>query len=176
MESRKILEALLRAQLNVEELSGFKRGDTTPDDVYERNAPVCYEVDNNFAYKVDVYNANPTPANKQRAVADCKMFNFIPTYDRWCLWCDKRIDVTKRCSKCHSVFFCNIECQRKAWPIHKHHCGRNLFVRCAKCGKKLGGEAIECGQCPVVWCSHDCRAEMIQMHLEVDCEHLQKLF
>jgi tetratricopeptide (TPR) repeat protein len=40
-----------------------------------------------------------------------------------CGWC-KRTDVraSKYCGKCKSVWYCNEECQRKAWKEHKKHC------------------------------------------------------
>jgi hypothetical protein len=28
----------------------------------------------------------------------------------------------KACGQCHSVGYCNIECQRKHWKVHKTHC------------------------------------------------------
>ncbi|CAJ1452304.1 unnamed protein product [Effrenium voratum] len=27
-----------------------------------------------------------------------------------------------RCSRCRQAFFCSEDCQRKAWPVHKHEC------------------------------------------------------
>lgn len=171
-----ILEQLLQAQRNVEQLSGFQAGVHTPDDVFEHNKEFCYAADNNFAYKMDVYERDPTPENKKRVVADSKMFNFVPTYDRWCLWCDKRSGVTKRCGQCHSVYFCSTDCQRKAWPVHKNHCGRDLFSLCAKCGGKTTAEWSCCDACPVKWCSDECRGEMLQVHKEYDCDHLRKQF
>jgi hypothetical protein len=28
----------------------------------------------------------------------------------------------KRCTQCHSVYYCDKECQRMHWPVHKEHC------------------------------------------------------
>ena len=175
MNSNDVFAALMQARKNTERLSGFQGGVHTPDDVYERNWKHCYAADNNFAYKKEVYDADPTPENKKRVLADCKMFNFVPTYDRWCLRCDNRNDVTKRCSKCHGVFFCNVECQQKAWKVHKQHCGRDLFAICAKCGDSVTNN-FTCDGCPVKWCSEHCREEMLQAHRDFDCENLNKLF
>lgn len=51
----------------------------------------CYLTNNNFAYK----------------------------YDKWCLNCSTK-DVDFRCGKCKSVFFCDVNCQKKCWKIHKN--------------------------------------------------------
>ena len=51
--------------------------------------------------------ADPTPSNIKPCVACCKR-------------CGKRAE--KRCSTCHTVMYCNTECQRKHWAEHKEIC------------------------------------------------------
>ena len=109
------------------ELLAFERRKKTPE--YQEHIkgirslyPRVYQVDNNFAYNIDTNNEYKTFQNS-------KLFNFVPTYDNWCLYCDAK-KCEKKCSKCKSVYFCNQDCQRKAWKIHKKHCGRNLSHFC----------------------------------------------
>ena len=28
----------------------------------------------------------------------------------------------KRCGGCANIYYCNVECQKKHWPTHKHEC------------------------------------------------------
>jgi len=44
--------------------------------------------------------------------------------DDCCLACGKSDGPLKRCSKCRSVRFCSVECQRRAWKAHKPDCAR----------------------------------------------------
>jgi len=39
----------------------------------------CYISDNNFAYKKDLYDLDPTIKNFDRMFADSKLYNFVPT-------------------------------------------------------------------------------------------------
>jgi len=41
-----------------------------------------------------------------------------------CLFCNKKENL-KRCSKCKKVLFCNNDCQKKCFPIHKLDCSLN---------------------------------------------------
>ena len=130
--------------------------------------PVLYRVDNNFAYAFDIRNTYKIQQNS-------KVFNFVPTYDNWCLACDKR-DCKLKCSKCKSVYFCNSECQKKAWKVHKKHCGRNLFEHCIKCGKIPENRDFVCKYCPVIFCSKKCYDELYSSHKEIDCPYFSKTF
>jgi len=46
-------------------------------------------------------------------------YNFIET-EKTCLYCHKI--ATKRCSKCHEVYFCDSQCQRECLLFHKYDC------------------------------------------------------
>lgn len=39
-----------------------------------------------------------------------------------CGGCGKFSDTLKFCARCHAAAYCNADCQRKAWPMHKHSC------------------------------------------------------
>merc|ERR1712060_232368 len=43
------------------------------------------------------------------------------TVSRHCATCNS-IGVTLCCSRCHTAFFCNRECQRRGWQEHKRTC------------------------------------------------------
>lgn len=128
--------------------------------------PITYKSDNSFAYSIDT-------GNEKRQKRDAKVFNFVPMYDTWCLACDSK-DAKQRCSKCKSVWFCDRNCQKRAWQIHKRHCGRNLFINCALCGTDTN--YFKCDKCPVKFCSENCKSKLYATHKEIDCEHFQKLF
>jgi len=155
-------------------ISGFEPG-TSQQAVFDRNWKKCYEADNNFAYKKDLFDAEPTEHNRRRMIEDVKMYNFAPTVDRWCLWCENKQDVKKICARCRHVFFCNVDCQRKAWGKHKAHCGRNVFAACITCGGE-GEATIPCDGCPAKWCSEKCREQLIKAHKEFDCNQFRQLF
>lgn len=140
------------------------------------NITHCYQSDNNFAYKYDRYLANQTIANQQSVLADLKLTNFVLTYDTWCLYCNNKIDVTKRCAGCHAVYFCDEKCQRKAWPLHKKHCQRDLFTLCIQCGVSVKNKFLRCEACPVKFCSQQCRQLIYTAHKDYDCAYLAKTF
>lgn len=149
---------------------------------YNANWRKCYDTDNNFAYLKDVCDQidaehasdKSDSSMKKRLLEHTKIYNFAPTYDRWCITCGAK-NVSKRCSQCRSVFFCNVECQRKAWRIHKHHCQRCLFRRCLTCGEAVT-VALVCEKCPVQWCSEECKAKLRDAHTEYDCDYFAETF
>lgn len=130
--------------------------------------PILYNVDNNFAYCYDI-------GNKYKISQNVKLFNFVPTYDNWCLACDYR-DCKLKCSKCKSVYFCDSKCQKKAYKIHKKHCGRNLFQNCMNCGKIPINRDYICNKCPVKFCSKECYDKMYKIHKDHDCDYFSKTF
>ena len=126
--------------------------------------PMCYATNNRFAYQFERDRAIPR--------GELKTMNFVPTYDPWCLFCDKK-DCTKRCTKCKFVYFCDSECQRKAWPIHKRHCGRDLFKLCMRCGIREAKQ--RCDACPVGYCSDSCRFKIEKAHKAYRCTAIARL-
>lgn len=150
------------------------------DIIFQQCSGYYYVSDNNFAYKKDLYDSNPSPENFKQMYADSKGTNFVPTYDKWCLYCGNK-SAGNRCAQCKHVYFCDAECQKKAWPIHKKHCKRNLFMNCATCGSRLkeaiiSNELFSCDKCPVKWCSIECKNEIFIAHKEFDCKTFHKMF
>lgn len=125
----------------------------------------CYASNNAYAYYF-VFQ------DKEGIARETKIQNFVPTYDKWCLYCNKR-GVSKRCLGCKTIYFCNRECQIAAWPIHAKHCGRNLFENCATCAAPA---SIKCNKCPVSWCSENCKNKIFQPHCDYDCDNFARLF
>ena len=133
--------------------------------------PKVYKADNNFAYHFD-------NKDEKKFLRDSKTYNFVPTYDNWCLTCDKK-GIEKKCSKCKSVYFCDRECQRKAWKTHKKHCGRDLFSNCSFCGGDIDKSHVEyfkCPDCPIKICSNTCKGNIFKQHKDMDCEYFSKVF
>jgi len=134
----------------------------TPDQI-KQVADFCYKTNNRYAYLNDL--------NKSIPWTEFKIYNFVPTYDKWCLYCDNK-NCSLRCSRCKYVYFCNEQCQNKAWSIHKKHCGRNLFTICITCGNNIiKDQAIHCEneKCKILYCSTKCKDSLHKMHLEFDC-------
>lgn len=141
--------------------------------IYTQNIPshhlpelyrCCYLTNNNFAYKYDS-GINPE--------SELKILNFVPTYDTWCLNCGNK-NAQNRCSGCKSVYFCNRQCQKKCWPIHKKHCQRDLFSICSFCCKDSPG--IKCDNCPVKFCDEKCKSKLYISHKEYDCDNFNRIF
>ena len=143
----------------------------------------CYLSNNNFAYKWDIKDNLPSRTSTTRSLAtpvewksDMKTGNFVPTYDTWCLYCNNHY-AKSRCSRCHAVYFCDRQCQQKAWPIHKKHCGRDLFLICITCGSSDSVDTfLKCSECPVKFCSQICKSKLFKAHKDFDCTYFQKVF
>lgn len=126
---------------------------------------ICYKTNNRFAYKQDLTGIAPDD--------ELKIYNFVPTYDAWCLFCDAK-DCKFRCPTCKVIYYCSAECQKKSWPIHKKHCGRNVFCVCILCGSD--NPQMVCDRCPVKYCNDKCKGEIYKAHKEFDCDTYHKLF
>lgn len=123
----------------------------------------CYMTNNRYAYKRDLTNNIPYD--------ELKIYNFVPTYDTWCLNCNNK-NARFRCSKCKFVFFCNQTCQKNAWKIHKNHCGRDLFTLCIMCG--CNDTHVKCNNnCGVGYCSQKCKDKMGSEHEDFDCDYFK---
>lgn len=48
--------------------------------------------------------------------------------------CDASTDLSMRCAGCQRAWYCSVDCQRAAWPIHKLFCKGEL--QCGKSEKK----------------------------------------
>ena len=151
------------------------------------NAPKCYQCDNNFAYYYDLWKSNKSDKTFALVERDLKVYNFVPTYDKWCLACGNKSGVSTRCDTCKSVFFCNAECQKAALAIHENHCKRNLFILCCTCGSSSSSPSPsssssssplthKCAQCPVQFCSQACYDQIYAMHKLYDCDYFTKTF
>ena len=120
----------------------------------------CYLTNNRFAYLKDIKSND--------VEFEMKYYNFVPTYDKWCLYCNKK-DVNLRCGNCKFIYYCDKECQKKSWNIHKKHCNRDLFILCATCG--FNDIKLKCDDCPVKFCSEECKDRLMKSHKEYgDCK------
>lgn len=124
----------------------------------------CFLCNNVFAFKYQ---------SGDDCISEMKYTNYVPTYDKICLCCGEE-GVKSKCSKCRSVYFCNKECQKLCWNIHKKHCGRNIFALCATCGNNQ--PKIKCDKCPVMFCNELCKSQIITNHKIFDCDKFAKLF
>ena len=41
---------------------------------------------------------------------------------KYCNYCGTISEHIQHCSRCKSVHYCNVECQKKDWPNHKSGC------------------------------------------------------
>lgn len=128
----------------------------------------CYDTNNRYAYYSDL-------GDGKKREKEIKVLNFVPTYDKWCLVCNRR-DARFRCTRCKTIYFCSPDCQMKAWPIHSRHCGRNQFSLCCCCGTKLTANHIKCEKCPVGYCSQKCFQQLSSPHKDFDCNNFAELF
>ena len=75
----------------------------------------------------------------------------------FCGYCEQACRRVLRCSKCKSVAYCGVDCQRKAWPNHKKRCAppRRTKSLCACCGAL--SEVANCDALVAVGASTPCR-------------------
>ena len=78
----------------------------------------------------------PVPATKAQLTALCNLQAVRvqdlsmqsafdqPTVIRTACWtCGGAVTCTSgKCSQCMQAKYCNVKCQRKDWPLHKHFC------------------------------------------------------
>ena len=68
---------------------------------------------------------------------------------------------------CKFVYYCDENCRKKSWEIHKNHCKRNLFCICIVCGKDE--PRFKCDSCPVKFCNENCKLQIYVAHKYYDC-------
>lgn len=144
----------------------------------EQYSAQCYACNNRYAYYADKYDVDKDESSFLLRDGELKVHNFVPTYDKWCLYCNKK-GVKAHCGRCKTVYFCDRSCQEKAWYIHRRHCGRDQFVLCAHCGTHLSDQSsggVKCDRCPVRFCSVQCMVLILAAHKEFDCETFATLF
>ena len=138
----------------------------------------CYKSDNYLAYEYDKNKLNNLIQTNDDisdgVMSFLKYTNFVPCYDKWCLYCCDK-NANKKCSNCKSVYLCSKKCQKSAWSIHKKHCNRDLFKVCINCGIDVD-EYIKCDNCPVKFCSESCKNMIYEAHLDYDCKYFTKTF
>lgn len=44
------------------------------------------------------------------------------SYEKQCTYCGAGSKDAKRCSRCQCAIYCNVECQKAHWKVHKHFC------------------------------------------------------
>jgi hypothetical protein len=88
--------------------------------------------------------------------ANCLKFNFGRE--------SERLD----CSRCNTACYCNAECQKAHWPIHKKAC---KIITCQRCEKletmKLFSMCARCQQ--IFYCGRDCQVADWPNHKK-DCK------
>jgi len=172
MEEVKI-EHIFEVDQNMEEIEEKKSNKRFTN--RQQNNDLIYSINNRYAYFKDKYDDLKENKYEILMEREMKVANFVPIYDNCCLNCDKE-DVSFRCSKCRVIYFCDKDCQKEAWKIHKRHCGRDLFCVCINCGKLLSEESLKCSSCPVRFCSDHCYRIIINSHIDFDCDKLKQLF
>ena len=106
-----------------------------------------------------------------------------------CSCCGKKGLDSLKCSVCNSVWYCNVQCQKKDWKSHKQCCGKSgeaengqdtgeghsssltlstmedlVSKVCSSCGKK-GSDLIKCSVCKSVWyCNIQCQKKDWKSH------------
>lgn len=55
-------------------------------------------------------------------ILDPQMFKVGEIVEDECDTCGKKSDTLLRCGRCRRVRYCNAECQKKAWKMHKQAC------------------------------------------------------
>ena len=88
-----------------------------------------------------------------------------------CSYCSKSsAHQLKKCSQCHSVQYCDEDCQKKHWKVHKHHCklihdeeGKHqvdeshVTAKCSYCSK-TSKQLKNCTRCHAVqYCGKECQ-------------------
>lgn len=131
------------------------------NELAKRNHPKNYLSNNRYAYHHDKFSLTSDSKYKILRDNEMKTHNFVPTYDKWCLFCN---------TGCKTIYFCSKKCQLAAWSIHKNHCKRDQFMLCSFCGSETPDS--KCESCPVKFCT--CCKDKI--YKEYDCNYFASAF
>lgn len=137
-----------------------------------------------FFRNITVINFTPNKKDKRDLVlAEIKTnpFGCLAKSDKFyriCLWCNKYDISAKVCSGCNSVYYCNLDCQRNHWKIHKKQCNilkyshnKSHFsnICCNNCNQ-YNMQAKICNKCNLVYyCNADCQKNNWENHKSI-CE------
>ena len=100
--------------------------------------------------------------------------------EKVCNWCCKTGSDLQRCAACKTVWYCNVQCQKKAWKSHKKVCNKTkpetsssdtgesstLIKACNFCGKTQV-QLQRCAACQEVrYCGTQCQRRDWRSHRE----------
>ena len=99
--------------------------------------------------------------------------------DKVCNWCSKTGSDLQRCAACKTVWYCNVQCQKKAWKSHKKVCNKtkpetapsgtgesSTLKACNFCGKTQV-QLQRCAACQEVrYCGTQCQRRDWRSHRE----------
>ncbi|XP_066529199.1 N-lysine methyltransferase SMYD2-A [Hoplias malabaricus] len=58
-------------------------------------------------------------------IFECPAYSYVLTVNErgcFCEFCFKRKESLSKCGKCKQAYYCNVECQKGDWPMHKLEC------------------------------------------------------
>ena len=136
--------------------------------------PVLNMVDNNFAY-------HSCLQNKYKMFENCKVTNFVPTYDKWCLYCDDRGKPKRRVLDVNQYSSVIQPVKRKPGKFIKNTVEGTYFgtvpvvvILLPKLIVKIVGTSVK--NVPVKFCSPKCRERLYADHKMIDCDYFAKTF
>ncbi|OJD34375.1 n-lysine methyltransferase smyd2 [Diplodia corticola] len=70
----------------------------------------------------ELANSDERPQGGGLNLLSPQMFNVCETVEDECNTCGKQNDALLHCGRCRKARYCNAECQKKAWKMHKPAC------------------------------------------------------
>ena len=85
-----------------------------------------------------------------------------------CASCGKYIQQKRMfCGKCKTAAYCDEDCQKKHWAVHREQCGAEA---CAACGK-IPEKPMKCGRCKsVTYCSKEHQTRHWKQEHKKECK------